>query len=172
MTKKLTPKQERFVQEYLLDLNITKAAIRAGYTPTTADKVGYQLLGKTRVSEEINKAMEARSVRTEIKSDNVLQEIAKLGFANIKNIFDKDGKFIPVHKLPPEVAASLVEVTERIIKKEGDSVVIERKYKLADKKSSLELLGKHLKLFTDKIEHNINGKMTLEELIASASEEQ
>lgn len=60
----LTPKQQLFVEEYLIDLNATQAAIRAGYSPNNADKIGSELLGKTRVSEAIKIAMAERSRRT------------------------------------------------------------------------------------------------------------
>ncbi len=73
----LTPKQARFVEEYLVDLNATQAAIRAGYSARNADKIGPELLGKTRVAEAIQKAKEARSERTEITQDEVIQGLKK-----------------------------------------------------------------------------------------------
>ncbi|MCU7835364.1 MAG: terminase small subunit [gamma proteobacterium symbiont of Taylorina sp.] len=101
-----------------------------------------------------------------VNSDNVLQEIARLGFANIKNVYGTDGKMIPPHKLPPQVTASIVKFSERVIKSDGNQTIIERKYQLVDKRSSLELLGKHLKLFSDKVEIE-TGDITLEELIGT-----
>ncbi len=73
--KKLTPKQQRFVGEYLVDLNATQAAIRAGYSSKTADKIGPELLGKTSISERIQKAMADREARTEITADYVLRRL-------------------------------------------------------------------------------------------------
>lgn len=73
--KKLTPKQQRFVGEYLVDLNATQAAIRAGYSSKTADKIGSELLGKTSISERIQKAMADREARTEITADYVLRRL-------------------------------------------------------------------------------------------------
>ena len=67
----MTEKQKRFTEEYLIDLNATQAAIRAGYSPKNADKIGHELLGKTRVSEAISKAMAERSKRTGINQDRV-----------------------------------------------------------------------------------------------------
>ena len=78
---RLTDKQKRFVEEYLVDLNATQAAIRAGYSAKNADKIGHELLGKTRVSEAIHAAMDERSVRTGITQDRVLQELAAIGFS-------------------------------------------------------------------------------------------
>lgn len=75
---KLTPKQERFVQEYLIDLNSTQAAIRAGYSAKTADRIGPELLGKTCVSAAIAEAKKSRAKRTEITQDMVVQEVWNL----------------------------------------------------------------------------------------------
>ena len=79
----LTAKQQRFVEEYLIDLNATQAAIRAGYSEKTAYSIGEENLRKPEISFEIQKAMDRRSKRTEITADRVLQEYAKIGFSNI-----------------------------------------------------------------------------------------
>jgi phage terminase small subunit len=92
--------------------------------------------------------MDMRSERIEITADEVLEEIEKLAFGNIKNLYDKDGKLIPIQDLPDDISATLQEVTEESI----NAKVIKRKYKLSNKKGNLELLGKHLNLFTDKKE--------------------
>ena len=73
----LTPKQARFVEEYLVDLNATQAAIRAGYSARNADKIGPELLGKTRVAEAVKAAQQARTERTEITQDEVIQGLKK-----------------------------------------------------------------------------------------------
>ena len=72
----MTKKQKRFIEEYLIDLNATQAAIRAGYSPNNADKIGSELLGKTRVSDAIKTAMAERSKRTGVNADRVVQELA------------------------------------------------------------------------------------------------
>ena len=69
----LTPKQQRFVDEYLIDLNATQAAIRAGYSPKTAEQQGFQLLKKTSVSEAINEAQQERQKRTLVTQDDVIR---------------------------------------------------------------------------------------------------
>ncbi|WP_213469940.1 terminase small subunit, partial [Paenibacillus dendritiformis] len=79
----LTAKQKAFVQEYLIDLNATQAAIRAGYSAKTARKIGQENLTKPDIQKAIQEAMDARAKRTEITADRVLQELAKIGFANI-----------------------------------------------------------------------------------------
>lgn len=74
----LTDKQKRFVEEYLIDLNATQAAIRAGYSEKTADQIGSELLRKTKVSEAVNAAMERRSQKTKIDAEYVLMQAVKL----------------------------------------------------------------------------------------------
>lgn len=151
-TKKLTAKQAMFVKEYLIDLNATQAAIRAGYSEKTAYSIGQRLLKDVEVQRAIQQAMDERGKRLDITADNVLQEIAKLGFSNIQNLYKEDGSLIPIHELPEEVAATITEVNTDSIGKE-EELIIKRKYKIADKGQNLERLGKHLKLFTDKTEH-------------------
>jgi len=80
----LTPKQKRFVNEYLIDLNATQAAIRAGYSKKNAGKIGPELLGKTRIKVAIDKAIKAREERTKVTQDKVVKELAKLAFSNMK----------------------------------------------------------------------------------------
>jgi phage terminase small subunit len=152
---KLTDKQAMFVKEYLVDLNATQAAIRAGYSENTANVIGPENLAKPCIAKEIQKHMDKRSKRLEITADTVLQEIAKLGYSNIQKIYKEDGTLIPVHELPPEVAATITEVNEEVIKVDGESVTMKRKYKIADKGQNLERLGRHLKLFTDKVDVNL-----------------
>lgn len=89
---RLTKKQERFVEEYLIDLNATAAARRAGYSAKTADRIGPELLGKTCVSEAITEAMAARSERTEVTQDQVVRELAGLAFREGEDEFRHSDK--------------------------------------------------------------------------------
>ena len=84
----LTEKQKRFCDEYLIDLNATQAAIRAGYSVKNADKIGSELLGKTRVSETISRKIAERSKRTGINQDRVIQELARIAFVNPQNVIE------------------------------------------------------------------------------------
>ncbi len=141
----LTPKQKRFVAEYLVDLNATAAARRAGYSAKTADRIGPELLGKTCVSEAIQQAIREREKRTEITQDMVLRETAKLAFFDIRKIFDKDGKPLDISKLDADTAAALVGLdVQDVADNDGDYVGFVKKYKMADKLKALELLGRHL----------------------------
>ena len=87
----MTPKQAAFVDEYLIDLNATQAAIRAGYSAKTAEWIGPQLLGKTHVASEIANRMEERSKRTEITQDRVLTDIELIKQDAMRKAFDKNG---------------------------------------------------------------------------------
>ena len=86
----MTKKQKRFIEEYLIDLNATQAAIRAGYSPDTAEQIGYQLLQKTSVSVEVSKAMAERSKRTGISQDRILLELAKMAFVEMTDVVDPE----------------------------------------------------------------------------------
>lgn len=142
---KLTPKQERFVQEYLVDLNATAAAIRAGYSRKTANRIASENLSKPDIQTAIQEAKQARSQRTEITQDMVIQELAKLGFFDIRKLFDKDGKPLDISKLDDDTAAALVGLdVQDVSDSDGNYVGFIKKYKMADKIKALELLGKHL----------------------------
>lgn len=166
----LTPKQEMFIREYLVDLNATQAAIRAGYSKRTAEWQGPQLLGKTHVAVEIQKLMDKRAAKIEITAEKVLQEIAKLAFSNLQDFYDANGSLKDITSLPRDIAVALssskVNLTEACAVQE---------IKLHDKKGSLELLGRHLKLFNDvgskenPLSVNKVHDMTEEELLAIAT---
>ncbi|HWQ76568.1 MAG TPA: terminase small subunit [Syntrophomonas sp.] len=153
---KLTAKQQRFVEEYLVDLNATQAAIRAGYSAKTAEVIGFENLRKPKIQELINKAMQGRSERTEITADRVLQEYARLGFFDPRKLFNDDGSPKGIHELDDETAAVLagLDVIE-IWEGKGEDrhfVGYLKKYKLADKKGALDSIARHLGMFNDRLE--------------------
>lgn len=155
----LTLKQKQFCKEYIIDLNATQAAIRAGYSKKTARFTASENLTKHNISEYIQILMENRSKRTEVTADKVIKEIAKLAFFNMADVINDEGNMKSLDTWNVEDLAAIQEVTETLIKSNEQSQVLNRKVKIADKKSSLELLGRHLKLFTDRIEHG--GKITV-----------
>lgn len=148
---KLTPKQERFVQEYLVDLNATAAAKRAGYSDKTACEQAARLLANVKIQTAIQKAKKARQERTEITQDMVIRELAKLGFFDIRKMFDKEGKPLEISQLDDDTAAALVGLdVQDVYEFNGDEKVFigyVKKYKMADKIRALELLGKHVGAF-------------------------
>src|SRR5580704_12855584 len=101
---KMTPKQTRFVSEYLIDLNATKAAIRAGYSKKTAKSIGQENLTKPDIFKRISACQEILLAKNAITADNVLQELARLAFFDVRDLFAPDGSLIPVHKLSRDAA--------------------------------------------------------------------
>lgn len=148
----LTAKQKQFVREYLIDLNATQAAIRAGYSVKTAEAIGYENLRKPQIAKAIEKAMGKRVERTEITADRVLQELAKIGFSDMRTFTKWSNRgvvLIDSDTLTPDQAACVAEVSQTITES-GGSI----KFKLHDKVAALEKIGRHLGLFKDKIEHS------------------
>ena len=150
----LTARQQRFVDEYLIDLNATKAAIRAGYSENGAEVTGSKLLRVAKVSEAIAKAQESRAERVHITQDRVLQELARIAFFDPRKLFTAEGNPIDIQDLDDDVAAVLsgldivVERTEE--GRNGFSSV--RKYKLTNKLGALEAAMRHLGMFKDSLE--------------------
>jgi phage terminase small subunit len=151
MAKALTAKQQVFVQEYLVDLNATQAAIRAGYSQKTAGWIGNQLLAKTHIAEAVQKAMAKREHRTEITQDMVLREYAKLAFLDPRRFYDDAGNLLPVKELPDDVAAALSSM-EVVTERAGELEIAVRKIKFSDKKAALDSIARHLGMFKDKTE--------------------
>ncbi len=143
---KMTEKQKRFCDEYLIDLNATQAAIRAGYSPRTAEQAASRLLSFVKVQDEISKEMAERSKRTGINQDRVLMEIAKMAFVNIGDVIDLDTAQVKPTATKEDLACI------QSVKIKPTEFGTEREIKLCDKKSNLELLGKHLGIFKDKLE--------------------
>lgn len=159
----LTPKQNNFVAEYLVDQNATQAAIRAGYSPGSADVQGARLLGNARVRQLIDEALERRAARVEVKTEDVLRELLRLALVDVGRAYDESGRLLPLHEMPEDVRRAIVAVEVDESKAAG----VVRKVKFADKVRGLELLGKHLRLFAEKVE--VTGRVTLEELVLAAS---
>lgn len=155
MVSELTAKQARFVEEYLIDLNATQAAIRAGYSAKTAGSVGHENLNKPEIAEAIAAAQMERSARTEITQDMVLRELAKIGFSDIRKLFAPGGGLVPVADLDDDAAASLssIEITTRKVRGGEDGELEEvSKVRLWDKRAALVDIGKHLGMFKEKVE--------------------
>ncbi|WP_109078462.1 terminase small subunit [Aggregatibacter kilianii] len=138
---KLTNKQKRFIEEYLIDLNATQAAIRAGYSKDTAKEIGYENLTKPHIQEAIAEAQSKRSERAQIKQDDVIRML-------LENI---------------EIASGKKAVIKTEIRKSEDGELVgddiaQFVYESSSVNRSLELLGKHLGMFKDGIDITTGGK--------------
>lgn len=145
----LTAKQARFVEEYLVDLNATQAAIRAGYAEKSASVEGARLLANAKVGEAVAAGLKARSERTKIDADWVLTRLAEEADADLADLYDDDGNLKPMKDWPKIWRKGLVAGIETLTefetvdgKKEPVGVV--RKIKLSDRIKRVELIGKHV----------------------------
>jgi phage terminase small subunit len=151
----LTAKQGRFVQEYLVDLNATQAAIRAGYSAKRADAIGYENLRKPEIADAVAAAMKAREQRTHITQDRVLQELARIAFFDIRRLYREDGTMKKPNELDDDAAAVLagIDVIE-MGGDEGSAPMATKKAKVFDKGAALTLAMRHLGMLKDKVEHS------------------
>jgi phage terminase small subunit len=149
----LTDKQQAFVNEYLLDLNATQAAIRAGYSPATAQQMGSENLSKPVVADAIAAAMEARARRTGIDADWLLVRLAAEAQADLADLFGDGGNLKPVKDWPPIWRQGLVAGVDVVRKPGDDEPVIIDKVKLSDRIKRLELIGRHIDVqaFLDRV---------------------
>ena len=153
MARKLTKKQQLFVDEYLIDLNATQAAIRAGYSANSARDIGCENLTKPNIQQAIAEHMAERSKRTGVNQDRIVIELAKIAFVNIGDLIDlKNGSILTTAKTDD------LACIEGFKYKESDNDYggsVEREVKFASKLRALELLGKHLGMWNDKLDVNI-----------------
>ena len=138
----MTRKEELFCEEYLLDLNATQAAIRAGYSARSAKEIGYKNLTKHHLCARIGEAMAERSKRTGINQERVLLELARLAFVNAADVIDFDNATIAATARLDDTAA-IVGIKAKSIQTDKGTIT-EREIKLFDKTKTLELLCKHL----------------------------
>lgn len=142
----MTKKQKRFVEEYLIDLNATQAAIRAGYSPKTANEQASRMLVNVSIQSLIAQAMAERSKRTGINQDRVIMELAKVAFVNAADVINTDDATVKSGATREDTAAIQSVKFKRSCSDTGSST--EREVRMADKLKALELLGKHLGMFT------------------------
>jgi len=164
LNPKLNGKQKAFVEEYLVDLNATQAAIRAGYSKKTAAAMGAENLRKPQIAQAIAKAKKSRSERTQVDADWLLKRLADEAEADLADLYNDEGGLKPIHQWPKIWRQGLVagvEVEQRWTyidgEKEPDGVVV--KVKLSDRTKRLELIGKHIDVqaFKDQIQMPAQG---------------
>lgn len=162
---KLTPKQARFVHEYLVDLNATQAAIRAGYKKKNAYQIGSENLRKPQIQAALQEARETQEARTQITADRVLRELARVAFADVTDVTYIEGGHVRLMdsiELTEDQRAAIAYVKEGAF---GPEV------KLNDKIKALELIGKHLGMFEKTEEQDSQGvRVTFESEMEDWSE--
>lgn len=155
----LSPKQERFVAEYLIDLNATQAAIRAGYSAKTADVQGPRLLGNVRVAEAIEAGKAGRLKASGLTAERVLEELELLAHSDVTHYtVDDNGEIALTENAPPGAMRALQSIKRKITTRTlGDvhEVTREVEFRLWDKPGQLKLAGRHkdVRGFYDKVEH-------------------
>jgi len=149
----LTPRQQRFVSEYLIDLNATQAAIRAGYSAKTARAIGAENLTKPDIAAAVTAGRERLAARLEMTAEDVLRHASLIARSDLRRLFDEHGNLLDIDQLPAEVAAAiaLVEVVERRVD-HTQKAERTRRIRLWDKIAALTLLARYHGLLTDKVE--------------------
>ena len=147
--RRLNDRQRNFCVEYLVDLNATRAAIRAGYSAKSAETTASWLLRNPKIQEHLSLLRSAATVSTNVTPERVIAELAKIAFADPRDLLDERGAIKPPSKWSDTAAAAVIGLDVVSDPQGGSSV---RRIRRADKNKALELLGRYLALFKDKVE--------------------
>lgn len=155
----MTKKQKLFADEYLIDLNATQAAIRAGYSVDSAGSIGSELLKKPEIRARIDKEIAERSKRTGINADRVLRELGRIAFVDPSDVIDLDTAEVKLDASKDDLAAisgiKVKYVPHKDFDDDGEPIIeqaIEREVRLCDKLKALEMCGRHLGMFKDDLD--------------------
>lgn len=144
---KLTAKQKRFCEEYVIDLNGTQAAVRAGYSEKTAGVIADENLKKPYLKKIIADLKEKLRIKCGISAAEVIEELRKVGFSNVQDFIDTDNTIQDISKVEKQKAAAVAGIeTSESTSKDG-TVTVNTKFKLYNKVDALEKLGRHLGIF-------------------------
>ncbi len=148
---KLRPKQKKFVQEYLVDLNATQAAIRAGYSEKTAYSIGFENLRKPEIQEALDLAQKKLAKKVEVTIEELITAYKQIAFADLAECYDENGFLKNIHDIPISARMALagLEVDE-LYEGKGETreqIGQTKKVKMWDKLKALDALGRHLGLF-------------------------
>lgn len=140
----LTPKEQRFVEEFMIDQNQSASYIRAGYTASSnavARVEGHRLRHKPEVSAAIEVELIALRAKTLITAERIMHAYAQLAFYDPRDLYDDEGKLLPVNELNPNILVALKEF--------GDG-----KVRLVDRKGALDSLARTMGMLKDRVEHS------------------
>lgn len=152
----MTPKQQRFVAEYLKDLNATQAAIRCGYSAKTAGAQGSRLLTNAEICAAVTAGTAKQLDTAELSAARVLEEIRRLALSDARSFFDEHGNLKPMKDWTAEQGAQVASfevVKKNLAAGDGQTDTI-HKFKVWDKPKSLEMLAKHFALLTENVHHD------------------
>lgn len=157
----MNAKHERFIVEYLKDLNASKAYVRAGYAKAGAGQSAEKLLKKPEIKAAIAKAQAKVLEVAQITAQRTIDEMGTLAFSNVADYFDAEGNLLPIHQLPRHVTAAIAQFEVIMKNAAGGDGKIDRvlKVKSWDKTRALEMLGKHFKLLSDVVQLEASDKL-------------
>lgn len=164
-TGPIRPKHQRFVDEYLVDLNATQAAVRAGYSPKTAEQQGPRLLGNAGIARAIEAGMKARAERTGVTAAKVLTELALIGFSDVTNyrVNRRTGELELNPGAPPEAIRAVSSVKHKVrtttTKDGATETTHDVEIRLWDKNTALANAGRHLGMFLDRVQHSADAEL-------------
>ncbi len=158
---RLTRRQQRFVDEYLIDLNGTQAAIRAGYSPQTANEIAAENLTKPSVKVAVDQAIAHRANRSHVTQDEVVLELKRIALADPAMAFGPDGAMLELSEMPEDIrrAISSFEVEQRTTE-DGQTRTV-RRVRFWPKTDALDKLARHLGMLVDRHEDEAKGRFVL-----------
>jgi phage terminase small subunit len=154
----LTAKQQKFADEYLIDLNATQAAIRAGYSPKSAGTNADKLLKNTKIRAYIEARMAEHSRRTGVTQERIIRELARIAFLDPTQLIDMDTAELLTDAAADDRAAI---ASVKVKTMSGETEMIEREVRFADKIKALELLGKRFGMWIDKQQVDVQGAVQI-----------
>lgn len=163
-------KRAAFVQEYLVDLNATAAAIRAGYSEVSAKNIGYTISNTPEVKAAIQAAMDERAARVGLSQDWIVSRLMLVADSKLRDAFNEAGELLKPHEWDAKTSYAMASVEVDTVSAGAGAVTHVAKLKTRDALKALELLGRHMNMFKDQVE--VTGKVTLQSLVEASMAKQ
>ena len=158
---KLNKRHQLFVAAYLKDKNGRQAAVAAGYAPKNAAITASKLLTNPNIQKEVEAALTRVTDKAEVTAARVLQEISRLAFVDMNQMYDEKGQLLPLHKMPEDVRRALAGVESEEVRIGGKVRARVKKVRMTSKERALEMLAKHFKLLTEVVESKNQTAVTI-----------